>query len=50
MLLLYVVFLLLFFRNIIDVSAIEPHSIERSEYMEQMKNYLYQYFYLKFIF
>ncbi|XP_065669236.1 ragulator complex protein LAMTOR1 [Hydra vulgaris] len=30
-------------QNIIDVSAIEPHSIERSEYMEQMKNYLDKY-------
>lgn len=27
-------------QNIIDVSAIEPHSMERSEYMDKMRNYL----------
>ena len=27
-------------QNIIDVSAIEPHSMERSEYMDKMRHYL----------
>lgn len=27
-------------QNIIDVSAIEPHSMERNEYMEKMRHYL----------
>jgi len=27
-------------QSIIDVSAIEPHSMERSEYMDKMRHYL----------
>jgi len=27
-------------QNIIDVSAIEPHSMERSEYMDKMRHYI----------